>query len=562
MLWALVGTVLATCPNISYGTAEEGKVLFEAMVDEAEAVKVVVAGAVEAAMTTAGCGVSTSTSLEGLCGVLGEATMTTVEYDCTIGDATVSGSSEKVTWSNKETCGDELYGSQTDTILAVTWADSLGTNPIASLSAVVSMDASTAFDGYDVDELSTTMSTVTYTLRATGSRPVSLTWSFEKQPDSLSSVDVYTTSLDATWSDCGGHVSHEVESTYTSRYAYTSISDALVGDGAEISYTSQYGDDECEPPDWCRCSEDDIDGVLYFGGARSSARLTDWGPATDLDGDGSLAEGTDCHDGDPAINVCGNEICDGADQDCDGTVDDGEPMYPDLDGDGWGALVPEATDGAVGLVCSTGDCDELDSARNPGQVDGICDGVDMDCDGVDEGAGYRDLDEDGFGGFSVSEGSCEGMVFEGGDCDDSDAASNPEALEVCDALDNDCDLLVDAEDPGLVTEEPLYQDVDGDGFGAGDAVLACGGGAAALSNRRDDCDDNDASIYPGAAEPKDGVDHNCDGTWDPETDGSPKSGCAVVPAAVGPGALVIGLALALGRRRAPQPERVARPANG
>jgi hypothetical protein len=60
-----------------------------------------------------------------------------------------------------------------------------------------------------------------------------------------------------------------------------------------------------------------------------------------------------------------------------------------------------------------------------------CDGFDDDCDGVIDN-GCTDADGDGFS--------------EGADCDDTNAAINPGAPEVCDdGLDNDCDGIADEE---------------------------------------------------------------------------------------------------------------------
>ncbi|HET9481050.1 MAG TPA: MopE-related protein, partial [Candidatus Polarisedimenticolia bacterium] len=79
-----------------------------------------------------------------------------------------------------------------------------------------------------------------------------------------------------------------------------------------------------------------------------------------------------------------------------------------------------------------------------------------------------------------------------GDCDDTDARTNPDAAEVCDGADNDCDGVVPLEEA----------DLDGDGF------RVCGG----------DCDDTRAALNPDAPElPGNIVDENCDGevTCDP-----------------------------------------------
>jgi hypothetical protein len=73
------------------------------------------------------------------------------------------------------------------------------------------------------------------------------------------------------------------------------------------------------------------------------------------------------------------------------------------------------------------------------------------------------------------------------DCDDDNPAIHPDATEVCNLIDDDCDLQIDE---GL--------DPDGDGF------TSCAG----------DCNPANPSIYPGATEACNGIDDNCDGTFD------------------------------------------------
>jgi MYXO-CTERM domain-containing protein len=76
------------------------------------------------------------------------------------------------------------------------------------------------------------------------------------------------------------------------------------------------------------------------------------------------------------------------------------------------------------------------------------------------------------------------------DCDDWDATVSPEAAEIADELDNDCD--------GVVDEDTVVSDDDGDGWTELDG----------------DCDDGNASVYPGA-DPVDGVmNADCDGEAD------------------------------------------------
>ena len=59
---------------------------------------------------------------------------------------------------------------------------------------------------------------------------------------------------------------------------------------------------------------------------------------------------------------------------------------------------------------------------------------------------YRDADNDGFGNANDSLLLCEpqdGYVTDNSDCNDSNAAVHPGAIEVCDGIDDDCDGLVD-----------------------------------------------------------------------------------------------------------------------
>ena len=111
----------------------------------------------------------------------------------------------------------------------------------------------------------------------------------------------------------------------------------------------------------------------------------------------------------------------------------------------------QACRGLDGLVENDLDCDDQDPLISP---DGLeeCDGVDNDCDGVIDGpeaygavTAWPDEDLDGFGpgeGESVCEVP-EGWVTVGGDCDDVDAAVNPDAVETVDGVDDDCDGVID-----------------------------------------------------------------------------------------------------------------------
>ena len=132
---------------------------------------------------------------------------------------------------------------------------------------------------------------------------------------------------------------------------------------------------------------------------------------------------------------------------------DAKISQTDSDGDG----VPDVRD-----------CAPDDPDIRPG-ADEVCDGEDQDCDG--------EIDENAI-----------------------DATE-----EICDGIDNDCDGEID-EDLAITQ----YVDSDGDGYGdPATATTACEPDVSLVDNA-DDCDDDDASIFPGAEEICDELDNDCD----------------------------------------------------
>ncbi len=207
-----------------------------------------------------------------------------------------------------------------------------------------------------------------------------------------------------------------------------------------------------------------------------------------------------------------------------------QPWYSDVDGDGYGAGEPagEACTVPAGASDRNDDCDDTDASVHPDAVE-ICDGQDNDCDGladdddgdVQGGTGwYLDGDGDGYGVGEVIYEGCDpggGYAADATDCDDGDPAVHPGATEVCATLgvDDDCDGLIDLDDPDLDPTGLVQVFVDGDGDGYGDASMttaACGASSGWVEDGSD-CDDAEPLANPGMDEIcNDGIDNDCDGT--------------------------------------------------
>ncbi len=242
---------------------------------------------------------------------------------------------------------------------------------------------------------------------------------------------------------------------------------------------------------------------------------------------GMIADGTDCDDEDPLVHPSAAEICNGVDDNCDGSVSSAEG---DDDADGYVecTLVSTGWAGSFTFGFSSmggGDCDDTNTAVHPGAAE-VCDGLDNDCNGAVDGSGaqgtaswYADSDGDGYGNPNNVTNTCSQptgfvTVLNGDDCNDVNAAVNPAASEVCDGYDNDCDGDVDGADSNVTGASTWYTDNDGDTYGSNtSAQVACTQPSNTLSTGGD-CDDASAAVNPAATEVCDGVDNDCDGTTD------------------------------------------------
>lgn len=162
----------------------------------------------------------------------------------------------------------------------------------------------------------------------------------------------------------------------------------------------------------------------------------------------------DCNDADPNTFPGAAEICDGRDNDCNRLIDDRVPgmrkWYLDFDKDGRGtaATFKVACAQPAGYVENADDCNDKDNTIYPGAPE-LCDGKDNDCNGKkdDNAPGtrvwYRDMDGDGFGRATPTKVACSkptGYVDNFRDCDDTKAAVNPNAAEICgNNIDDNCD---------------------------------------------------------------------------------------------------------------------------
>jgi hypothetical protein len=259
--------------------------------------------------------------------------------------------------------------------------------------------------------------------------------------------------------------------------------------------------------------------------------------------DPAVAGQSDCVDSNRDIHPGAIELCDGIDNDCNGT-DDAMRVhcYADMDDDTYApagtaasmqcpdaarmsvAFCPGRFTDRAPISVATSDCADANASVNP-SITEMCQvpAFDQNCNGnADEGyvVCFLDADGDGFAatGAMTLASACPLMGGYGGcgtgytsrnpatagnaDCADADAARNPLASELCSTTyDDDCD--------GMANEAPvlrnLYIDRDGDGYAGGPAMpmlLTCCTSTCVPAGYRttgNDCNDRDAVVHPGVS---------------------------------------------------------------
>ena len=215
---------------------------------------------------------------------------------------------------------------------------------------------------------------------------------------------------------------------------------------------------------------------------------------------GFVTNGDDCNDNEPLAWTNASEQCDGVDNDCDNSIDEGvlNTYFSDSDQDGFGNPnnSTQACSQPSGYLTDNTDCNDSDGNINPQTL------------------WYYDNDSDGYGGNAFQQQCLQppGYVDNNSDCNDSFNTAYPGATEYCDEIDNNCDNVTD--EGTAVDAQTWYQDVDGDNFaGNSNSISACNQ-PAGYYLQSTDCNDNNPGVFPGAGEVCDGIDNNCNNSVD------------------------------------------------
>jgi len=108
--------------------------------------------------------------------------------------------------------------------------------------------------------------------------------------------------------------------------------------------------------------------------------------------------------------------------------------FPDSGGDS-GSFEPHPIPDSDGDGFSLSDCDDDNPYIHPDATE-VCNGLDDDCDGIEDDGLSHDADEDGY----YAAGSC---LYSREDCKDDDPNVHPRAEEICNSIDDNCNGVVD-----------------------------------------------------------------------------------------------------------------------
>ncbi len=287
--------------------------------------------------------------------------------------------------------------------------------------------------------------------------------------------------------------------------------------------------DDCKPknaavspdePETCNGVDDNCNGQVDEGFADHDGDLSKDCVDADDDNDGD-PDTADCRPYDSAVGHTRTETCNGVDDDCDSSIDEG---FSDTDLDGTRDCVdtdddndgiPDTSDNCALIANSdqaNADTDALGNACDPDDDnDTVVDAAD-NCPLVSNKP-QTDTDTDGDGDACDADDDNDGSP-DALDCKPLDATISPLVVEVCNGKDDDCDSQVDEG----------FSDFDADG--TRDCVDTDDDNDADPDTT--DCRPYDASVYHGKAETCDGVDNNCSGAVDegfPDTDADTVRDC-------------------------------------
>lgn len=199
---------------------------------------------------------------------------------------------------------------------------------------------------------------------------------------------------------------------------------------------------------------------------------------------------------------------------CSDPGPDSQSWYLDNDGDGYGTREDinwHAPPQPPGYADNADDCDDTDAAIHPEAIEIPDNNIDENCNGLFGITFYKDSDNDGFGDPNA------GNVFEinlGDPAPDGMAYNDADCDDTNDMINPKADEIVgnDIDDncDGYVDIMEYYSDADGDGYGD---VNVLPPNAIGVHNNLD-CDDTNPEVHPYAVEVENGIDDNCDDVID------------------------------------------------